>query len=65
MMDLSKPDTLCVYCGSNLEKVTAEELTKVIMVKYLDEGFARVDFRENECFMAATAILAKYSVTRK
>lgn len=33
-----------------------ESMTKAIMAKYLDEGFARVDFRENECFLAACAI---------
>jgi hypothetical protein len=30
--------------------------TKAIMAAYLDEGFKRVDFRENECFLAATAV---------
>lgn len=33
-----------------------EGATKAIMAAYLDEGFARVDFRESECYLAAIAV---------
>ena len=62
-MDLSKPDTLCVYCGSNLEKVTAEELARAISGR---DDWSLLPERPQEIYLkTAAAILEKYEVRRR
>lgn len=56
---ISGDDMLFLSADAVIQRAgDVDNMTKAIMAKYIDEGFKRVDFRENECFLAATAVSA-------
>ena len=44
-MDLSKPDTLCVYCGTNLEDLDKAKELLQILADIVEQDFTHRELR--------------------